>query len=93
MRQTEQPAFQTPAVMPAHLAEIISAATDAVVAEIHPSLRLHEDLGVDSLEMASLLVAIESHFGVVVDADHVARLHTVRDLADAIEAGRAAMGS
>jgi len=64
---------------------MISAETDTVAAEIKPGLRLHEDLGVDSLEMASLLVAIETDFDVVIGADGVASVHTVADLAGAVE--------
>ncbi|NIJ70766.1 phosphopantetheine-binding protein [Xanthomonas sp. 60] len=66
------------------MARLIAAAADTVAAEVRPGARLHEDLGVDSLEMAALLVDIEHHFGVVITSDMLETVHTVDDLHAAI---------
>jgi len=66
------------------LARLIAAATDTAAAAVRRGARLHEDLGMDSLEMAALLVDIESHFGVVITSDVLETVHTVDDLHAAI---------
>ena len=64
---------------------MILAATDTVAAQVTPGARLHEDLGVDSLEMAGLLIDIERRFGVVLTARMLASISTVSELTDAVE--------
>lgn len=46
--------------------------------------RLVEDLGIDSLDMADLLVGIENNLGVVIDAEALASIQTVMHLEDAV---------
>lgn len=70
----------------------IATAADTVVAEVRPGSRLIEDLGVDSLEMAALLVDIENHYEVVITADVLAHIHTVADLQHAVEWARSRIG-
>ena len=64
---------------------MILAATDTVAARVTPGARLHEDLGLDSLEMAGLLIDIEQCFGVVPTAHMLASISTVRELSDTVE--------
>lgn len=68
----------------AALVQLIAAAAGTVAAEVRPGARLHEDLGVDSLEMAALLVDIEHHFDVVITAEALGNIHTVDDLRTAV---------
>lgn len=67
------------------LKQLIAKVTGTTLAEdIRLGDRLHEDVGLDSLEMADLLVAIESQFGVVITAPMLADVQTVADLESAI---------
>lgn len=69
------------------LRQLIAAVTGTLSApDISGGDRLHEDVGLDSLEMAELLVGIEGRFGVVVSAPLLATLETVSDL-EALVAG------
>ena len=68
-----------------NLYQLISEVVPASVAlGMAPSDRLHEDLGMDSLEVADLLVGIESQLGVVITAAMLANIRTVADLESAI---------
>ncbi|MBD7954560.1 hypothetical protein H9654_10155 [Stenotrophomonas sp. Sa5BUN4] len=68
-----------------NLNQLISLVIPAAIARtIAPSDRLHEDLGMDSLEVADLLVCIENQLGVVITAPMLARIRTVADLESAI---------
>lgn len=71
-----------PALKLERLRELLLIASDGI--EPFPGLRLHEDLGIDSLEMASLLLEIENQFGIRLQADTVQALHTVADLQGAV---------
>lgn len=48
--------------------------------ELEPSNRLVEDLGLDSLQLMTLAVAVEDHFQICLDEDDEAALVTVDDL-------------
>lgn len=68
-----------------NLNQLISQVNPASAAlGMAPSDRLHEDLGMDSLEVADLLVCIETQFGVVITAAMLANIRTVADLESAI---------
>lgn len=69
----------------AALYALIAVAAGSAATAISPGLRLHEDLGVDSLDLAGLLVDIENHFGVVVTADRLDHVHTVGELASTVQ--------
>ena len=56
----------------------------SIARSIAPGDRLHEDLGMDSLEVADLLVCIENQLGVVITATMLAHIRTVADLESAI---------
>ncbi len=44
-----------------------------------------EEAGIDSLGAIDLVFAIESHLGVLIDADALGAVQSLRDLVDAIE--------
>lgn len=68
----------------APLTQLIAAAAERPAAEVVPGARFDEDLGVDSLEMAALLVDIEHHFGVVIVSGVLAHVETVDDMHQAV---------
>jgi acyl carrier protein len=43
------------------------------------------EAGIDSLGAIDLVFAIESHLGVLIDADALGTVHSLQDLVDAIE--------
>ena len=45
-----------------------------------------EDLGADSLDVVEMLMSIEDNLGIVISDDDAAKLKTVRDVADYLEA-------
>ncbi|MEW1928932.1 acyl carrier protein [Streptomyces sp. NPDC088360] len=59
--------------------------------------RLAEDLDIDSTELVEVIVALEQHFGVSIDADAEGAFRTFGDLVDCVgrllSAGVAAVGS
>ena len=54
--------------------------------ELHPELRLVEDLELDSLKMLTLALEVENHFRVCLDQE--AAIETVGDLVAAIREAR-----
>ncbi len=44
-----------------------------------------EEAGIDSLGAIDLVFANESHLGILIDADALGAVHSLRDLVDAIE--------
>ena len=72
---------------------MIATVTGSVAAmDIHRGDRLVEDLCMDSLEIADLLVTIEERFGVVVTAHALAGSRTVGDLEAAVRRLQCAVG-
>lgn len=57
-----------------------------------PEMRLVEDLGLDSLRLLALAVAVEDHFRLCLDEEDEAEISTVGDLVRIIERKRAAAG-
>ncbi len=55
------------------------------VEKITESTRFIEDLGVDSLDMIEMLMALEEEFSISVPNDKVDKLKTVRDIVSFIE--------
>ena len=45
-----------------------------------------EDLGADSLDVVEMLMSIEDNLGIIISDDDAAKLTTVRDVADYLEA-------
>lgn len=48
--------------------------------QVRPQMRLVSDLGIDSLELQSLLLAIEDAVGVMPEGEQMHRIMTVSDL-------------
>lgn len=71
---------------PPALIELIERQVDTALHPVQAPHRLVEDLRLDSLDMASLLVDIELHHHVVVDAATLAITRTVADLQAAVVA-------
>ena len=64
---------------------LIALVTGSIAAaDIRRGDRLVEDLGMDSLEIADLLVTIEEQFDVVISADTLAGARTVAELEAAV---------
>lgn len=63
----------------------LAADTLEVDRDLEPSSRLVEDLGLDSIRLLTLAVAVEDHFGICLDADDEAALVTVADLLAVVE--------
>jgi acyl carrier protein len=57
-------------------------------ASIAPGARLVEDLGLDSLTLTALAVAVEDRFRVILDDEEGARVRSVEDLARLVLARR-----
>jgi acyl carrier protein len=66
------------------MAALVAAQQCLPLASVMPSLRLAEDLNIDSLEMHSLLLAIEEQYGVMLHAEDLTHVVSVGDLAAAI---------
>lgn len=55
-------------------------------ADATPESRLREDLGMNSIGMLYMAIAIEEEFGVTLTSDDLMKLHTVADVIDRVEA-------
>jgi len=53
--------------------------------ELRPEQRLVEDLGLDSVGLLALAVAVEDHFRICLDAEDEAEIRTVGDLLRVLE--------
>lgn len=52
---------------------------------VEPTSRLVEDLGLDSISLMTLAMAVEDHFEVCIDEDDESRILTVADLISVVE--------
>ncbi len=55
------------------------------IARLNDDTDLVDDLGVDSLDVADILMSIEEKFGVVVPDEDVSGLRTVKNIADYVQ--------
>lgn len=62
------------------LCALIAAQLRKPVEQIQPDTRLVEELEIDSLEMQTLLLAIDEVWGVMPERHHLRRVRTVADL-------------
>lgn len=70
------------------LRQLIAQVCERPLHEVAAHDRLVEDLRVDSLEMAGLLLDIENAYGITLDATAVQALQTVADLEAAVQVRR-----
>ncbi|MBO4769467.1 MAG: acyl carrier protein [Clostridia bacterium] len=63
------------------LVEDLSVAEDRIV----PEAELVNDLGINSLELADLIMICEEKYGITVDDDDIHRFITVGDIVDYLE--------
>lgn len=64
------------------VAKVLAQYRDMEVDEIHPDTKF-EDLGLDSLDMVDLVMALEDEFGVEIDTEK--ELHVVNDLVELVD--------
>jgi acyl carrier protein len=62
----------------AALAEVLADVADVDPADVTPGARF-DDLGIDSLTLVDVVVAVEDRFGLVIPDDEWARFETVGD--------------
>ena len=62
----------------AALAEVLADVADVDPADVTPEVRF-DDLGVDSLTLVEVVVAVEDRFGLVIPDDEWAHFETVGD--------------
>jgi acyl carrier protein len=72
-------------------AEVVSMTVRVDPAAVTPSRRLREDLGIDSLSLIDVAVAVEDAFGVRIPDDDLEQFDRVGDFVDFIEQARAAV--
>lgn len=70
--------------------ELLEKETGETYPDVQESTTLREGLNLDSLDMAGLVLHVESHFGIQVETEVLDKVHTVGDLLDLLEAKVAA---
>mgnify|MGYP004665807237 FL=1 len=65
--------------------KMIAERFDIEEGTITPETNIIEDLGVDSLDVAELLLVIEDEFSITVPEEKISELKTVQDLVNFIE--------
>ncbi|MBE6592130.1 MAG: acyl carrier protein [Ruminococcaceae bacterium] len=68
------------------LKELLSQQLGIDVDRIDDDSEIINDLAADSLDIAELLMTLEDQYNVIIPDEEVAKLKTVRDVADYIEA-------
>ena len=70
--------------------ELLEKETGETYPGVEETTTLREGLNLDSLDMAGLVLHIESHFGIQIETELLEGIHSVGDLLDALEAKLAA---
>ena len=70
--------------------ELLEKETGETYPDLQDSTTLREGLNLDSLDMAGLVLHVESHFGIQVETEVLDKVNTVGDLLDLLEAKVAA---
>lgn len=65
--------------------DIISAEMDIAREEIDAQSNLYDDLGLDSMDLLSMVLSIEENFGVRFSKDDISVIRTVTDIETAIK--------
>ncbi len=64
---------------------MLAEALNLPVEKVSADAKIVEDLGADSLDVVELLSRLEDEYGVIIPDEEVENLHTVADVAAAIE--------
>ncbi len=64
--------------------EIILEQLDVNENEITKDSRLIEDLGADSLDLAEIVVAVETKYNIEIEKENVEKIKTIKDILDYI---------
>ena len=70
--------------------ELLEKETGETYPDVQEATTLREGLNLDSLDMAGLVLHVESHFGIQIETELLDRVATVGDLLDVLEAKVAA---
>ncbi len=70
--------------------ELLEKETGETYPDVQEATTLREGLNLDSLDMAGLVLHVESHFGIQVETEVLDKVHTVGDLLDLLQAKLAA---
>lgn len=62
---------------------------DVTAATFDPELNLVEELGIDSMDLTTVVLVLQDEFGVTIDEDDYPKLKNIRAIADYIQARRA----
>ena len=69
---------------------LLEKETGETYSDLNDAMTLREGLNLDSLDMAGLVMHIESQFGVQIETELLERINTVGDLLDTLEVKLAA---
>ena len=65
--------------------DLLEKETGETYDTLEDSTTLNEGLGLDSLDMAGLILHIESHFGIQIDTELLEKIKTVGQILDTLE--------
>lgn len=65
--------------------DLLEKETGETYPAVEESTTLREGLNLDSLDMAGLVLHIESHFGIQIESELLDGIHSVGDLLDVLE--------
>jgi acyl carrier protein len=68
------------------VADIIVDQVGVKYSEIKIESLLMEDLGIDSLDVVEIIMAVEEEFGITVPDDDIGKIKTVQDIVDYVAA-------
>jgi acyl carrier protein len=66
--------------------DLLEKETGETYPAVEEATTLREGLNLDSLDMAGLVLHIESHFGIQIESELLDGIHSVGDLLDVLEA-------
>jgi acyl carrier protein len=76
-------------IMLEEIKNVLVEALNVDADEIVPEAKLSDDLDIDSLSAVELALELESTFDVTIEDEELAKLETVQDIIDIIEAKKA----
>lgn len=68
-------------ILNAHMLELFELTPDMIT----PDARLHDDLGIDSIDTIDLLLALKPHVGRTIPPEAFASVRTVNDVVHTVE--------